>query len=84
MRLTKNCINYSLTFFKEKAKERHPLHRKHRTLRMNHRLLKCPNTARWMCSLAVEDSLKASTRLVNLLLYKCFWCHLQFHLQRSV
>lgn len=32
---------------------------------MNHRHLKCPNIARWMCSLAAVDSLKASTRLVN-------------------
>lgn len=58
-----NLVHY-LTFQKERAKERHLLRRKHKTLRMN-RPSKCPSTARWMCSLAVEDSLRASIRRVN-------------------
>lgn len=52
-------------FPKVKAKERHPQHRNHRTPRMNHRRLKCPNIAHWMCSLAVVDCPKASTKLVR-------------------
>lgn len=48
---------------KVKAKER--LRRTPKTLLMNHRCLKCPNIAHWMCSLVVVDFLKDSTRLVN-------------------
>lgn len=53
-----------LFLYKVKAKER-LLHRNSRTLRTNHRRLKCPNIAPWTCFLAAADSLKASTRLVN-------------------
>lgn len=64
-------------FFFEKVKAKERLLRSPKTLQMNHRHLKCPNIAHWMCFLAVVDFLKDSTRLV-------MWFHAHLDLDPQI